>query len=97
MTAPLSLPLYADRPQRKVPGTDVIAVTMYASGDRSVRHYTLFTAEGERLDNVAYHGRTLARAAGYHRGHGVWRHDSESWSNLTEAAIALLTEHNKEN
>jgi hypothetical protein len=86
----LSLPLYAKYPRRTIPSTDVIAVTVYASKDRTVREYDLFTAEGDHLGTVSYHGKALARAAGYHRGHGCWTHRSESWQNLTEAARALL-------
>lgn len=89
----IEMPLYRDRPQRKIPHTDgCIAVTMYASRDRTVREYSLFAPDGSRLGDVTSHTRSLARAAGYHRGHGVWRHDSQSWSSLTEAALDLLSE-----
>ena len=86
----LSMPLYANKPSRKVPGTDVTAVTMYASSDRTVREYVLFDADGNRLGDVTSHTRGLARSAGYHLGHGVWRHDSVSFRNLTEAARYFL-------
>ena len=69
----LDLPLYAGKPQRKVPGTDVTAVTMRASADRSIRQYVLFDADGNRLGDVAAHGarRGFIRA-GSHLGHGVY-------------------------
>ncbi len=92
-TNALSLPIYARKPQRRIPGTDAIAVTVYASGDRTVRHYTLFTTDGVRLGDVSNHSKRLGVAAGYHQGHGSFNVCSgqESWSNLTDAATALAS------
>jgi hypothetical protein len=84
----------ADRPRRRIPGTDCVAVTLYASADRSVRHYAILNGDGSRLGTVAYHPRGRIRAAGYHRGTG--QYDARTMAplgrNLTEAAQALLAE-----
>lgn len=88
----LDLPLYANQPQRKIPGTDVIAVTVYASSDKTVRHYVLFDAEGNRLGKVSNHCRRLAQSAGYHLGHTSYdARRMEHFRNLAEAAEHLLT------
>ena len=93
MNKSLDRPLYADKPKRVIPDTNgCVAVTLYASKDRSVRSYVLFDGEGRRLGSVSWHSRSLGRSAGYHEGMGVWRHDDRTWSNLTMAAITLKSE-----
>lgn len=91
----LDLRIYADKPRRRVPGTDVTAVTMRSSSDRTVREYVLFRADGSRLGRVSSHARRLAVAAGYHEGQGSYdprRHTH--YRNLTEAALGLLDKDN---
>lgn len=95
-TPSLHLPLYASKPQRRIPGTDVIAVTMYASDDRSVRQYSLFTADGYILGNISSHSSQIGGSAGYHLGTGLYSitRGGRTFRNLAEAAAYLLA--NKE-
>lgn len=85
---------YADNPARRIPGTDVTAVTVYRSTDGTVRHYALYHPTLGDLGNVAYHGRSLAVSAGYHRGHGVYdpRKHNDWWPSLGYAADTLARE-----
>jgi hypothetical protein len=50
----LEMPLYADRPQRRIPGTKAVAVTMRQSADRSVAEYAIFTEDGLGHLGTAY-------------------------------------------
>ena len=91
----LGLPLYADKPQRKVPGTDVTAVLFHSwgKGYGSVRQYVFFDAEGNQIGKASNHGsRPGFVRAGYHLGHGVYSVTSgqETFANLTEVAQHLL-------
>lgn len=74
---------------RRIPGTTYRARTLYRSEDGSVREYALTTEDGRDLGRVSYHGKRMARAAGYHEGLGAYDHRKTSWSNLAQAATAL--------
>jgi len=80
----LELPLYASKPRRTVPGTDVVAVTMYRSTDNSVREFALITKDGQAyLGAVKYHGPKPWRPAGYtmvNDNRGV----QERWNTLAD-------------
>jgi hypothetical protein len=92
--ADINLRLYAEKPQRRIAGTDFIAVTMYAAQDKSYRQYTLFDADGNRLGNVTSHGSRVGRPAGYHEGHGAHDYRKRTFRNLFEAASAFAAEKN---
>lgn len=88
----LELPLYADKPRRRVPGTNVVAVTMYRSGDKTVQTVALFTEDGEvSLGTLHYqHRQTMSRS----RGWSLWASPTlsqwrDQWPTLGEAAVAL--------
>ena len=92
-TNPLTdLPLYAERPQRRIPGTNVVAVTMYRSADKTVHEVTLFTEDGQaRLGTLHYqHRKTMTRSRGWslHRS-PMLRDHADQWPTLSEAAFAL--------
>ena len=86
------MPLYASKPQRRIPGTNVVAVTMYRSNDRTVQEVALFTTDGEvSLGTVHYqHRRTMTRSRGWslHRSPSVHQY-MDQWPTLGEAAVAL--------
>lgn len=86
----LTVPLYADKPRRRISGTDLIAVTMYASGDKSVREYTIFTADGQTVGSVYYGKATRSIYRGSEYGHRSSKsHGDRRWGSLAEAALAL--------
>jgi hypothetical protein len=58
--------LYSERPRRRIPGTEYVAVTMYRSSDGSVRWFALFTADGMKsLGTAYYQAETRTRSRGY--------------------------------
>lgn len=63
----LALPLYASKPQRRIPGTTCVAVTMYRSHDGSVASYAILTEDGKAHLGTAHfqHRRTMTRLRGY--------------------------------
>jgi len=86
------MPLYAEKPQRRIPGLNVVAVTMYRSNDRTVQEVALFTEDGQvSLGTVHYqHRQTMTRSRGWslHRSPSLRQH-MDQWRTLGEAAIAL--------
>lgn len=90
-TNPLTVPLYATKPQRRIPGTDFIAVTMHRSADGTVREYALFTSDGTvSLGTVHFHPRRTWRPACYTmQPHSSL--DAESWPTLAAYADEMAT------
>jgi hypothetical protein len=85
----LLLPVYASKPQRRIPGTNCVAVTMYRSNDGSVREYAVFTADGTAsIGRAHWQGKRKAFSAGYTIDR-VATHRSEKWANLTEFTTAM--------
>lgn len=89
----LGKPSLQDKPQRRIPGTDAIALTSYRAADGSYREYQIFTEDGVEIGRVTSHQAKPGLAAGYHEGHRSYRHDLRTWGNLTEAAMDFLAEH----
>lgn len=88
----LDYAFYADKPKRRLSGTDVTAVTLYRSGDNSVREYDLFTDDDAYLGRCYYHPRRIARAAGYTMK-PVYRVTDEWWPNLWAFAAEMKRRH----
>lgn len=92
MTNTLELPLYANQPKRRIPGTNVVAVTMYRSNDKTVQTVHLFTEDGEvSLGRLHYqHRQTMSRSRGWslHQCPRVSDY-RDQWPTLGEAAVAL--------
>ncbi len=90
----LALPVYANKPQRRVPGVDgVVAVTNYSTGTGNghIRQYSLFTEEGEYLGKFSAHSRRIAQSAGYHLGHGSYDpRTMDYFQNMPQVAQYLL-------
>lgn len=85
----LELPIYANKPQRRIPGTNFVAVTMYRSNDNSVREFTIFTADGKAILGTAhYHPKRSYFPAGYTMT-SVRRVGDEQWSNLASFATEM--------
>lgn len=86
----LTLPLYASKPQRRIPGTNVVAVTMYKSHDGTVASYALLTADGKAHLGTAHyqHRKTMTRSRGYAMVACPGYRD-EVWPNLTAFALAM--------
>jgi len=91
-TNPLTYPLYADKPKRTIPGTDVVAVTMYRSQDNTVRRFALITKDGAHLGNANYHPKTSYRSACYTMT-GESLIATERWSTLAEFAAEMKRRH----
>lgn len=90
MSKAIELPLYASKPQRRISGTDLIAVTMYASTDRTVREYAIFTADGESLGTVYYGKASRAIYRGSEYGHTSYSSlTTKRYGSLADAALAL--------
>lgn len=89
----LGKPYLQDQPQRRIPGTDAIALTSYRAADGSYREYQIFTEDGVEIGRVTSHSARLGLAAGYHEGHRSYSHNLRTWSTLTEAADDFLDEH----
>lgn len=94
MSNSLLIPLYAKKPQRKIAGTDYVAVTMYKSSDGSVREYAVFTADGEASLGMAYwHGPRRFRPTGFYSMNSVSRINEETWPNLATFAEEMARRH----
>jgi hypothetical protein len=92
MTRTLDYPLYANKPKRHLPNSDVIVVTMYRSTDGTVAEYALFTDDDAYLGCCYYHPKRAARSAGYSM-ESVFRYDREWWPNLASFAADMKRRH----
>jgi hypothetical protein len=95
MTVPdsmLEIPLYANKPQRRVPGTNVVAVTTYRSEDKTVQTVTLITEDGQTMIGRLHyqHRQTMTRSRGWslHQCPTSAQY-CDQWPTLAEAAFAL--------
>jgi hypothetical protein len=91
MSNSLLTPLYANKPKRRIPGTNFVAVTMYRSNDGTVRQYAIFTADGEAsLGTAYYQPKNRVRPTRYTMV-PVDRYDSERWLTLADFATEMAT------
>lgn len=89
MTNSLLIPLYADKPRRKISGTDFVAVTMYRSHDGSVREFTILSSDGEcHLGKLYYQGRRSWRPACYTM-EPVTQVNQEWWHTMAEYVVEM--------
>src|SRR3954453_22900469 len=94
----LAIPLIANKPQRRIPGTRCVAVTMHKSNDGaragrsprpSVASYAVFTVDGEAyLGTAHFHQKRAYRPRGYSLN-SVHRINDECWSTLTECVLEM--------
>lgn len=85
----LTLPLYATKPQRRIPGTRCIAVTLYKSDDGSVAQYAILTDDGQaHIGKAFYQPKRRFHARGYAMVQSPTLRD-ETFRNLTEFATEI--------
>ena len=92
MTRTLDYPLYADKPKRHLPNSDVIVVTMYRSKDGGVRECDLFTDDDAYLGRAYFQARTRIRPACYTMDQFA-THRSERFQNLAAFAAEMKRRH----
>jgi hypothetical protein len=92
MPRTIEYPLYADKQKRRLPHSDVTAVTLYRSSDGTVREYDLFTDDDAYLGRCYYQPRDRWRSAAYTIDR-VRMINSESWPNLTAFANEMKRRH----
>ena len=89
MSNTLALPLYANKPQRRIPGTKAVAVTMYKSHDGSVAEYAVFSTDGEAyLGNAYFRPKRSIFPRSYATKSVPHMHD-ERFATLTEFALEM--------
>lgn len=87
----LTIPLYASKPQRKIAGTNFVAVTMYRSYDGTVAEYAVFTADGTKNLGTAHYqpaNKRFGRTRGYTMK-SVPDSMDDRWRSLTDFAIEM--------
>jgi hypothetical protein len=85
---PLTWPLYADKPQRRLGGGKYVAVTMHRSWDGTVASYALFTPDGASLGTANYHPKRGFRPRGYTMT-SVYSVGDETWPTLEAFASTM--------
>lgn len=83
----LTIPMYADKPQRRIPGTTATAVTLYKSHDGTVRQYAIMTPDA-MLGTAHYQPAKSYRPAGYTL-QSVPAIGDEQWRTLTTFALEM--------